>query len=119
MLRVPLVAGKELVAAVATEHDFHMSRRFPGQVPRGHARRIGKRLVKIGDDSLKSSVILRFIGMARFERPSVSAVRSRILAFVERGATERGGEGLQTLKAHRCETARDGAGIDAGRQEKT
>ena len=53
VLRVPLVASKELVAAVATEHDFHLSRRFPGQIPRRHTRGIGKRIVKIGNDSLE------------------------------------------------------------------
>ena len=37
VFRVALVAGEELVAAVASEHDFHMSRGLPRQIPRGHA----------------------------------------------------------------------------------
>src|ERR1700681_5070424 len=35
VFRVPLVAGKELIAAVATEHDFHICVPFPDKKQRG------------------------------------------------------------------------------------
>ncbi len=119
VFRIALVAAEELIAAIAAQHDLDVARRLAREIPRRNGRRVGKRLVEIGDEARK------VIGNARGNRdrevgetePIGSRTRER--GFVERRIGKGGGEALQAVESHRREPAGDGGGIDARRQEES
>jgi hypothetical protein len=118
VLGVTLVAAEELVATVAAQHHLDVARRLAREVPGRHARRVGERLVEVGDDARKvagdgGGNVDGEIGKAQPRRGD-----ARLLAFVERRAGERGGERAQPVEAHRGEAAGERGRVDAGRQEE-
>ena len=116
--RVSSIAGKQLVAAFAGEHDLHVPGRELRDEIQRHARRVGDRLVLVPDETGERAEVVMFVD-DHFVRVRANRAGDlpRVIQLAEGAILERDRERLQRTVDHFGHDRGNRAAIEAAREE--